>query len=135
MNQKKDPRGPRCFECSDYWHVRADCRNLKQTKRKAYNATLSDESEEEEHDLENDQNFFAFIAPHEESEGSQSYYSESSDDGEELKETYKILFVKFLKLRETRQQHVLELNSLKIEKSTMLLKIKDLEEKQLEAQL
>jgi hypothetical protein len=64
----------------------------------------------------------AFIAPHEESEGSQSYYSESSDNGEELKEAYKILYVKFLKLKETRQQHVLEINNLKTEKSTMLLK-------------
>jgi hypothetical protein len=35
-------------ECSSYGHIRADCRNLKQAKGKAYNATLSDESEEEE---------------------------------------------------------------------------------------
>ena len=47
----------------------------------------------------------------------------------ELKETYKVLYVKFLKLRETRQQHVHELNSLQAEKSFLLLKIQDLEEK------
>jgi len=45
--KKKDPRGPRCFECSGFRHIRADCGNLKQGKGKAYNATLSDESEEE----------------------------------------------------------------------------------------
>lgn len=45
--KKKDPRGPKCFECSGYWHVRVDCGNLKQAKGKAYNATLSDEFEEE----------------------------------------------------------------------------------------
>jgi hypothetical protein len=46
--EKKDSRGPRCFECSDFGHIWADCGNLKQAKGKAYNATLNDESEEEE---------------------------------------------------------------------------------------
>jgi len=46
--EKKDPRGPRCFECLGFGHIRADCGNLKQGKGKAYNATLNDESEEEE---------------------------------------------------------------------------------------
>jgi hypothetical protein len=26
---KKDPRGPRCYECSEYGHMCADCGNLK----------------------------------------------------------------------------------------------------------
>jgi hypothetical protein len=30
--EKKDPRGPRCFECSSFRHIRADCGNLKQGK-------------------------------------------------------------------------------------------------------
>jgi len=46
--EKKDPKGPRCFECSGFGHIRADCGNLKKGKGKAYNVTLSDESEEEE---------------------------------------------------------------------------------------
>lgn len=46
--EKKDPRGPRCFECSGFGHSWANCGNLKQGKGKAYNATLSDESEKEE---------------------------------------------------------------------------------------
>jgi hypothetical protein len=46
--EKKDPRGPRCFECSGFGYIQANCGNLKQGKGKAYNATLSDESEEEE---------------------------------------------------------------------------------------
>jgi hypothetical protein len=45
--EKKDLRGPRCFECSGFGHIRADCGNLKKGKGKAYNVTLSDESEEE----------------------------------------------------------------------------------------
>jgi hypothetical protein len=27
--EKKDPRGSRCFECSSFGHIRADCGNLK----------------------------------------------------------------------------------------------------------
>jgi hypothetical protein len=45
--EKKDPRGLRCFECSGFGHIWADCGSLKQGKGKAYNVTLSDESEEE----------------------------------------------------------------------------------------
>jgi hypothetical protein len=74
--KKKDPRGPRCFECSGFGHIRADCGNLKQGKGKAYNATLSDESEEEESPA-SDQ-FLVFVAPHEKEED--SYYSENNDD-------------------------------------------------------
>jgi hypothetical protein len=101
-DEKKDPRGPKCFECSRFEHVRADCRNLKQAKGKAYHTTLNESEEDETSDK--DQKFLALVAPHEESKGSQSYYSVSSDeDEEELKEAYKTIYVQFLKLRETRQ--------------------------------
>jgi predicted nucleic acid-binding Zn-ribbon protein len=43
--------------------------------------------------------------------------------------------VKFLKLRERYQKLVQELNSSQTEKSSLLLKIQDLEEKLLETQL
>jgi hypothetical protein len=80
--KKKDPRGPRCVECSGFGHIRADCGNLKHGKGKAYNATLSDESKEEE-TLAQDQ-YLAFVASHEEEED--SYYSDQSDlDGKNSK--------------------------------------------------
>jgi hypothetical protein len=65
--EKKDPRGPRCFECSGFGHMRADCANLKQDKGKACNTTLSDESEEEEEEetLGKDKKFLVFVAPYE----------------------------------------------------------------------
>jgi lipopolysaccharide export LptBFGC system permease protein LptF len=136
LSQKKDPISPRCFECLGYGHIRADCGNLKQAKGKAYNVTLNDESEEKEETPAQDQKFLAFVALHEDQKDSQSYYSKSSDeDKEELKEAYQVLYAKYLKLKETCQQHVQELNSLKTERRTLLIKIQDLEEKLLEAQL
>jgi hypothetical protein len=60
--EKKDPKGPRCFECSGFGHIWVDCGNLKQGKGKAYNVTLSDESEEEE--SPDQDKFLAFVAPH-----------------------------------------------------------------------
>lgn len=45
--EKKGPRGPQCFECSGFGHIRANFGNLKKGKGKAYNVTLSDELEEE----------------------------------------------------------------------------------------
>jgi hypothetical protein len=128
--ENKDPRGPRCFECSGFQHIRADCGNLKKGKGKAYNVTLSDESEEEA--LESEK-FLAFVAPLVEEED--SYYSEHSDNGEELKEAYKTLYIEYEKLREGRKQHLYDLISLQTEKSSLLLRIQELEEKLLEAQL
>jgi len=93
--EKKDPGSPRCFECSGFGHIRADCGNLKKGKGKAYNVTLSDESEEEAPESEK---FLAFVAPLVEEED--SYYSEHSDNGEELKDTYKTLYVEYEKLWE-----------------------------------
>jgi hypothetical protein len=92
--------------------------------------TLSDESEEE---APESKKFLAFIAPHVEEEN--SYYSEHSDNGDELKEAYKTLYIEYEKLREGRKQHLYDLNSLQTEKSSLLLRIQELEEKLLETQL
>jgi hypothetical protein len=73
--ENKDTRGPQCFECSSYGHIRADCGNLKKGKGKAYNVTLSDESEE---DAPESDKFLAFVAPYIEEED--SYYSEHSEN-------------------------------------------------------
>jgi hypothetical protein len=91
--------------------------------------TLSDESEEEAPEFEK---FLAFVAPHVEEED--SYYSEHSDNEEELKEAYKTLYIEYEKLREGQKQHLNDLNSLQNEKSSLLLKVQELEEKLLETQ-
>jgi hypothetical protein len=116
--RRKIPEDPRCFECSGFGHIRADCGNLKKGKGKAYNVTLSDESEEEAPESEK---FMAFVAPHAEEED--SYYSEHSDNGEELKKAYKTLYIEYEKLREGPKQHLYDLNSLQTEKISLLLRI------------
>jgi hypothetical protein len=128
--EKKYPRGPRCVECSGFGHIRVDCGSLKKGKRKVYNVTLSDESKEEASESEK---FLPFVAPLVEEED--SYYSEHSDNGDELKEAYKTLYVEYEMLRERRKQHLHDLNSLQTKKSSLLLKIQELEEKLLETQL
>jgi hypothetical protein len=50
--EKKDTRGPQCFECSGFGHIKTECSNLKKLKVKSFNATLSDESKKEEETLE-----------------------------------------------------------------------------------
>jgi hypothetical protein len=77
--EKKDPRGPQCFECSGFGHIRTECANLKKQIGKAFNATLSDESEKEEETSE-EEKFLAFVAPHKDKEDSQSYYYENSEE-------------------------------------------------------
>jgi len=119
--------------CSSFGHIKIECANLKKLKGKAFNATLSDESEKEEETSE-EEKFLTFAAPNEENEGSQSYYSENSEE-EDMQSAYQLQYVEFLKLREKYKQQVLELNSLRTEKTSMLIKINDLEERLLETQL
>jgi hypothetical protein len=77
--EKKDSRGPQCFKCSGFGHIRTECANLKKQRGKAFNATLSDEFKKEEETPE-EEKFLAFVAPHEDKEDSQSYYSEDSEE-------------------------------------------------------
>jgi hypothetical protein len=99
-------------------------------KGKAYNVTLSDESEE---DARKSEKFLAFVAPHVEEKD--SYYLDHSDNEVELKEAYKTLYLEYEKLREGRKQHLYDLNTLQTEKSSLLLRIQELEGKLLETQL
>jgi hypothetical protein len=91
--------------------------------------TLSDESEE----APESEKFLTFVALLVEEED--SYYSEHSDNGDEVKEAYKTLYVEYEKLREGRKLHLHDLNSLQTEKSSLLLRIQELEENLLETQL
>jgi hypothetical protein len=113
IEEKKDPRGHRCCECSGFGHMRTECANFIQAKGKAYNATLSDESEKEE---ESPENFQTFVAPHEDQDD--LHYSKHSD--EKLKEEYCVLYMELMKLRESNQKKVMKLNTMKTERDTLL---------------
>jgi len=87
--EKKDPRGPQCFECSGFGHIRTECTNLKKQRGKAFNATLSNKSEKEEEAPE-EEIFLAFVAPYEDKD-SQSYYSENSEE-EDMQSAYQLQY-------------------------------------------
>jgi len=106
--------------------MRTECVNLKQAKEKAYNATLSDESEKEE---ESPKNFLAFVAPHEDQDD--LHYSEHSD--EKLKEEYCVLYMELMKLREPNQKKVMKLNTMNTKRDTLLQKLTDLEDELIDA--
>jgi RNA-binding protein YhbY len=112
---EKDPRGPRCFECSGFGHIWADCRNLKQAEKKALAATLNDDSEKKT--LGKDSKLIAFVASH--IDPNESYYYESTDD-ETLVNVYRKLYLKIMELRALNQKNVLDLNLLRTEKSTLV---------------
>jgi hypothetical protein len=103
---------------------------FRKARGSLYNVALSEESEEEAPESEK---FLASVAPLVEEED--SYYLEHSDDGDELKEAYKTLYTEYEKLREGRKQHIHDLNNLQTEKSSLLFRIQELEEKHLETQL
>jgi hypothetical protein len=125
---EEDPRGQRCCECSGFGHMRIECANLKQAKGKAYIATLSNESEKEEKSLEK---CLTRVAPRENQDN--LYYFEHGD--EELKEDYFFMYMGLMKLRKSNQKKVIKLNTMKIERDTLLQKIMDLEDKLMDAQL
>jgi hypothetical protein len=91
--EKKDPRGPQCFECSGFGYIRTECANLKKQIGNAFNANLSDESEKEE-EIPEEEKFLAFVTPHEDKEDSQSYYSENSEE-EDMQSAYQLQYVEF----------------------------------------
>jgi hypothetical protein len=101
--EKKDPRGPQCFECSGFGHIRTESANLKELKGKSFNATLKDESKREQENPK-EENFLAFVAPHKENEDSQSYYSENSEE-EDIQSAFQLQYVEFLKLRNTSTRY------------------------------
>jgi len=125
---EEDPRGQRCCECSSFWHMRTECANLKQAKGKAYIGTLCNKSEKEE---ESPKKCLTRVAPRENQDN--LYYSEHGD--EELKEEYCVMFMELIKLRESNQKKVIQLNTMKTERYTLLQKIMDLEDKLMDAQL
>jgi hypothetical protein len=86
--KKKDPRGPQCFECLGFGHIRTECANLKKQRGKAFNATLSNESEKEEEALK-EEKFLAFVALYEDKEDSQSYYSKNNEE-EDMQSAYQL---------------------------------------------
>jgi hypothetical protein len=138
-SDKNDHHGPRCYECSGYGHIRFNCSNLKNSKGKALNVTLSDDSDYDKIDETpgKDSNYLAFTASYDSSHESNNYYSENSeseDEQNEIKSIYNKLFVKYFELRNLNKQHVKRLNEFEIKRSKLIEKVKCLEDELSESQ-
>jgi hypothetical protein len=73
----------------------------------------------------------ACVAPHEDQDD--LHYSEHDD--EKLKEEYCVLYMKLMKLRKSNLKKVMKMNTMKIERDTLLQRITELEDKLMDAQL
>jgi hypothetical protein len=78
---KKNFRGPRCYECLGYGHICVACGNLKQSKGKDFNVTMSDDSDCDKIDetLGKDSDYLAFAASYDSPYESNNYYYENSE--------------------------------------------------------
>ena len=100
-------RGHKCHECGGIGHIRANCRNLINSKGKAFNVTQSDELDNEKK-TENVGNYVAFgifyDSEHEASEfnsldSENSICDNESEEESDMQNAYNNLFVKCIKLK------------------------------------
>jgi hypothetical protein len=113
----------KCYECGGIGHIRANCGNLIKSKRKAFNVTQSDESDQEEK-AENVANYVAFgvsYDSHDDASESNSLDSdygicdnESEEEGD-LQDAYNHLFSEYNKVKKLNKQHLQELKEVNLE--------------------
>jgi hypothetical protein len=123
---ERDPRGPKCYECSGYGHLGKDCANLMSNKpndKKAFNITMSDTDEEV---LDDSPNYVAFGV---------SYDSNQSDDKSasdnelnrvsDLQNSFDNLKENFSTIRNTNLKLVKDVKNLKLERDNLLKELSD----------
>jgi hypothetical protein len=102
---ERDPRGPKCYECSGYGHVHKDCANEmsnkpKDKKKKTFNLTMSDTDEEV---LDDSPNYVACVASYDFDDSNQSdvqsAYDNESNRVSDLQNSYDNLMEKNFMLK------------------------------------
>jgi hypothetical protein len=126
---ERDPRGPKCYECSGYGHLRKDCANLMSNKsndKKAFNITMSDTDEEV---LDDSPNCVAFGVSYDFDDSNQSDGKSDSDNESnrvsDLQNSFDNLKENFSTLRNTNLKIVKDVKNLELERDNLLKELSD----------
>jgi hypothetical protein len=127
--EERDPRGPKCYECSGYGHLRKDCANLMSNKpnnKKAFNITMSDTDEEV---LDDSPNYVAFGASYDSNDSNQSEvqsaYENESNRVSDLQNSFDNLKENFSTPRNTNLKIVKDVKNLELERDNLLKELSD----------
>jgi hypothetical protein len=126
---ERDPRGPKCYECSGYGHLRKDCANLMSSKpndKKAFNITMSDTDE----DIPDDSpNYVAFGISYDSDDSNQSDDKSASDYESnrvsDLQNSFDNLSENFSTIRNTNLKLVKDVKNLELERDNLLKELSD----------
>jgi hypothetical protein len=126
---ERDPRGPKCYECSGYSHLRKDCANLMSNKpkdKKAFNITMSDTDEEV---LDDSPNYVAFVASYDSDDSNQldvKYaYDNESNRVSDLQNSFDNLRENFSTPRNANLKIVKDVKNLELERDNLLKELSD----------
>jgi regulator of replication initiation timing len=126
---ERDPRGPKCYECSGYGHLCKDCANLisnKPNDKKAFNITMSDTDEEVPDDSPN---YVAFGISYDSDDSNQSDDKSTSDNESnrvsELQNSFDNLRKKFSTIRNSNLKLVKDVKNLELEMDNLLKELSD----------
>jgi hypothetical protein len=126
---ERDPRGPKCYECSGYGHLHKNCANLMSNKpndKKAFNITMSDTDEEV---LDDSPNYVAFVASYDSDDSNQSdvksVYDNESNRVSDLQNSCDNLRENFSTLRNTNLKIVKDVKKLELERDNLLKELTD----------
>jgi hypothetical protein len=117
----------KCYACGGVGHIRADCENLIKSKGKAFDATQSDESDQEEK-AENVANYVAFgVSYNSQDDASESKSLDSdygicdneSEEESDLQEAYNHLFSKYGKVKKLNKEHLQKLKEVSLGKDKL----------------
>jgi hypothetical protein len=126
---ERDPRGPKCYECSGYGHLRKDCANLMSNKpndKKAFNITMSDTDEEV---LDDSPNYVAFGVSYDSDDSNQSDGKSDSDNEStrvsDLQNSFDNLRKNFSTIRNTNLKLIKDVQNLELKRDNLLKELSD----------
>jgi hypothetical protein len=126
---ERDPRGPKCYECFGYGHLRKDCANLMSNKpndKNAFNITMSDTDEEV---LDDSPNYVTFGVSYDSDDSNQSDDKSASKNESnrvsDLQNSFDSLKENFSTIRNTNLKLVKDVKNLELGRDSLLKELSD----------